>query len=181
MKRKILFLFLFFNAMLCTYPAGVGLRHVAGVKSVGVTAGTGWGNTFDIGFTQNYQVHRRWSVSVELDYERGRFKPDAEYQAFTLKPGVEAMVWQPCSWLYLHLYGHLVWGWDWWNDLRVYGSKDDGTAVGCDLGFNLEFYPINELSILLSARQNFKCAWLHQEKDLYFSPLFQLGLRYHIH
>ena len=180
MKQKFLFLILFSAITLCAHSSNVRLRHVAGIKSFGLTAGTGWGNTFDVGVTHNWYFHRRWSVSIEADYERGVFKPYAGFQSFAVRPGMEAMVWQPCSWLYLHLFGHAVWGWDWWSDRFDTSMADNGTSLGCDLGFNLDFYPISELSILLSARQGFKCAWLQTEKNTYFSPLFQLGIRYHI-
>lgn len=179
MKR----LFFLAWAALCVstaFAADFGLQHVKGINSIGVRAGTGWGNTFDVGLTYNYQFHRRWTVQVNADYERGLFKPYAGYQGFRLAPGAEAMVWQPCRFMYLHLNSHFIWGWDWWNNRLGEGISDNGTLVGCDLGFNLEFYALSELSFTLGAAQEFRYSWLSQENYHYFAPLFTVGIKYNI-
>ena len=182
MRKRICLLIGMAALALSVQAAGdFGLQHVKGINSLGLRAGTGWGNTFDVGMTYNYYFHRRWSLSVEADYEHDYFKPYALYNGFRIAPGAEAMVWQATSWLYLHLNAHLLWGWDWWeNRLEENAGKDNGTLLGCDLGFNLEFYAIPDLSFTLGAGQQFRHSWLKEEKYYYFTPLFQVGVRYNI-
>lgn len=158
--------------------------HVRGVHSVGVRGGTGWGNTFDVGVTYQYYFARRWSFFAAFDYERGAFNR-AGYQGFRLSPGAEFAVWQPTTWLYLHLTGNILGSYDLWDNDVVNGHYQGG-GIGLALGFNLEFYALPELSFTLAAQQGWQYEWLRERNTgeklgmNYFLPLFSLGIKYNI-
>ena len=182
-KMKILSLvLLLMSNVTIAVASGYGLQHVKNTHSIAAKAGTGWGQTCDVGFSYAYQFHHRWAVQTNIDYEFGSFKPYGGYRGFRFAPGAEAMVWQPCRFLYMHLSSHFIWGWDWWtNRLSEENSEgDSGTLVGCDLGFNLEFYAIPELSFTLGVAQEFRHSWLTTESYHYFTPLFTVGVKYNI-
>ena len=180
-EKKSLLMFVLLLLTNVAMASGYGLQHVKNTHSIGLRAGTGWGQTYDLGISYNYQFHHRWAVQACVDYERGSFKPYGGYQGFRFAPGAEAMVWQPCRFMYLHLGSHFIWGWDWWTNRLSEGKEgDNGTLVGCDLGFNLEFYAMPELSFTLGAEQQFRYSWLNAEKYAYFTPLFSVGVKYNI-
>lgn len=155
-----------------------GLTHVKGINSVGLRAGTGWGNTFDVGLSYQYYFHRRWSFITNVDYERGVFNKSG-FQAVTLTPGVEASVWHPISWLYIHLHANALVSYDMWEQKDMM-ENSNGVGVGVVAGFNLEFYTMPELSITVGAQQSWRYTWLPTGDNNYFSPLFSIGLRYNI-
>ena len=187
MKKRILTMF--GSLALMSVPNAAvagdfGLQHVKGIHTVGARAGTGWGNTFDAGLSYGYQLHRHWAIQVRADYEKGVFRPLSDYQGFRMAPGVEAMVWNPRTWFYLHLNAHLLWGWDWWS-CQIYNKipanrADNGTLLGCDAGFSLDFYPRPEWSLSVGVSQEFRHSWLQSDKYPYFAPCFYLGFYYHI-
>lgn len=177
MKIKRFYLICFALLACCPSFAG-GLQHVKGMSSVGVYGGTGWGNCFNVGATYNYLFHNRWSVSADLAYERGVFDRSG-FQGISLKPGVEAMVWHPATWFYLHLDGGAIVCYDMWKQKDTM-ENDNGVGVGAYLGFNLDFTVIPQLSIIVRAEQDWRYTWLKSGGYNYFSPLFGIGLKYNI-
>lgn len=160
-----------------------GLTHVKGINTVGVKAGTGWGDTFDVGLTYQYYFHRQWSFITAVDYERGMFDKSG-YQSVRLMPGVEYAVWQPSTWLYLHLTGNVIGSYDIWDNPAMQ-DRYSGFGTGLALGFNLEFYALPELSFTLGAQQGWEYTWLKDPAGNnlgynYFFPNFSIGIRYNI-
>jgi len=178
--------FLLISVLLLSLPLSVSakrlhlssLTHVPGVNSVGVRVGTGWFNGVTAGLTYNYYFHKRWSFLTGVDYEWGRFDR-SDLSSVTLRPGVEAAVWQPERWFFMHLTGGALGCYDMWTQ-RDLGTKNNGWGVGAWLGLNLEFYPAPYLSILIQAEQSWRYTWLEKGDYNYFSPFFGIGLRYNI-
>lgn len=168
-----------FVLLMCSFStAHAQLTHVKGVHAVGLRAGTGIGKTFDAGITYNYYWGKHWSVSALVDVETGRYEKSS-FTGLTLAPGVEAAVWHPTTWLYLHLNGHFNVGYDWWNN-KDSGQSVSGAQVGCDLGMNFEFYALPSLSFTISAQENFNYGFYDTGDYYYFRPLFMVGVRYNI-
>ncbi len=178
--RKLIFKHALAVFLLLAMPlsAAAQLRHVDGFNALGLKMGTGWGNSFTAGLSHNYYWGKRWSFDTELDFEVGGFGKSS-YFGLLLSPGVEAAVWQPLSWLYLHLESHLDIGLDRWYDTELI-LANNSFAVGCDLGFNVEMYVSSSVSLLLGARQYF--IWntnpVESNKSYYFKPLFFASARY---
>lgn len=154
------------------------LRHIEGFNAVGLKVGTGFGNTFTAGVSHNYYWGKHWSVDTNLDFETGHFGK-SRYFGLLLSPGIEASVWQPLSWMYIHLNGHLNVGYDRWYDNEL--SLSDGSfALGCDLGFNVEMYVSKSVSLLVGTREHFiwNATPVGSNKSYYFKPLFFAAARY---
>ncbi len=156
----------------------LSLIHVKNTHSIGLSAGTGWGDTFNIGFSYQYYFHRRWSVVGFFDYERGLFEKSG-FWCVNLMPGIEAALWQPTNWLYLHSNMAAIVGYDTWfnNDMQL---ATQGPAVGVALGVNLEFYALPQLSFTIGAQQGWKYSFLSTGNTNYFSPNFSASIRYNI-
>lgn len=179
MNVKKLLIFIGLTAIVASANAqGLGLRHVKGIHTVGVRGGTGWGDTFIVGISHQYYFHKQWSYVTHIDYERGMFNKSG-FNAVNLMPGVEGCVWNPTTWLYLHLTGNAILGWDFWQQKDMV-AKDNGFAVGVALGFNLEFYAMPELSFTIAAQQGWKYSFLKNGDYNYFCPLFSAGIKYNI-
>lgn len=163
---------------LISFHCNAQLRHIAGFNAVGIKVGTGLGDTFTAGLSHNYYWGKHWSVATDLDFEVGGFGA-TDYFGLLFSPGVEAAVWQPLSWMYLHLNGHLNVGYDRWS-IKELDCADGTLALGCDLGFNIEMYVSKQVSLAVGAREHF--IWnnnmLHGGKDYYFKPLFFVSMRY---
>lgn len=180
MKKTILILCMAALSMCCTMSAqGLRLTHVKGINSVGLRAGTGWGNTWDVGLSYNYYWGRHWSFVTNVDYESGKFGK-SNFSGICVAPGVEASVWHPTTWMYLHLTGAANVGYDWWYNTDMQQATN-GFSLGAALGFNLEFYAMRELSFIVAAQQSWRYSWLNETNTNYFSPLFSVGIRYNIH
>lgn len=177
MKSKIILLSLLF-ATACPSFAQNQLTHAAGIHSVQLHGGCSVGHTWDLGVDYQYRFHQSWAFVLPLDYEKGTYKK-SQFSAVNASPGVEASVWQICSWLYLNLHAQMVLGLDhWYNpDMQL---TDQGFALGASLGGNLEFFAMPELSFTLSAAQTWKYTWFSLGGEQYFVPLFTLGIKYNI-
>lgn len=156
----------------------LNLLHIKDTHAVGVRAGTGLGDTFNVGLSYQYYFHRRWSVIANVDYEKGFFDKSG-FWCVHVMPGVEAALWQPTNWLYLHATAKAIAGYDHWENADMQLSSQ-GMAVGACLGVNLEFYALPQLSFALSAEQRWKYSFLSDQNIHYFSPLFSAGIRYNI-
>ena len=186
--NSILFLmmkkFIFSCALLalCLAPtwavSPLNLLHIKGTHAVGVRAGTGWGDTFDIGLSYQYYFHRRWSVVGFIDYERGIFDKSG-FWCVNFTPGIEAALWQPTNWLYIHATANALLGYDKWENTEL-KKNSEGVGIGLALGVNMEFYALPQLSFTLAAQQGWKYSFLSTENTQYFSPLFTAGVRYNI-
>ncbi len=167
---------------LCAPPtwaaSKLSLLHIKNTHAIGLTAGTGWGDTFHVGGTYHYYFHRRWSVVGFLDYERGFFEKSG-FQCINFMPGIEAAIWQPANWLYIHAMGAAIIGWDNWQNTDMMLSRQ-GPCVGLALGLNFEFYALPQLSFTLGAGQSWKYCFLSGGDTNYFSPKFSAGIRYNI-
>lgn len=153
------------------------LSHIKGVHDIGVRAGTGLGQTFDIGVLYQYHFSRRWSFVTNVDFEKGKFQ-NAGYWGVRAAPGAACSVWHPTSWFYLHLLGDINLGYDSWNNPDT-KSKSNGFTMGLDLGINFEFYALSELSFVLQAQQGWNWGFYSSGYN-YFHPLFSLGVKYNI-
>lgn len=178
MQKRNLFWLLLFIVMSFSVYGKTNLTHIQGINSIGLRAGTGFGNSWDVGLSYNYYWAKYWSFSTNIDFEKGKFEK-SDFMGLSLSTGVEAAVWQPLTWMYLHLYGHAIIGWDWWNNSDM-SINSNGVTVGCDLGLNLEMYVIPELSFVLSAQENFNYGFYYTGHYYYFRPLFSTGMRFHI-
>lgn len=156
----------------------LSLLHIKDTHTVGLRAGTGWGDTFDVGLSYHYYFHRRWSVVGAFDYEKGFFEKSG-FWCVNFMPGIEGAIWQPTRWLYLHGTANALVGYDHWEnkDLNKYSH---GASVGLALGINLEFYALPQLSFTLAAQQGWKYSFLNTGYTHYFCPLFTAGVRYNI-
>jgi hypothetical protein len=167
---------------LCIAPlwavSPLNLLHIKGTHAVGFRTGTGWGDTFDVGLSYHYYFHRRWSVMGNIDYEKGFFDKSG-FWCVNFMPGIEAALWQPTRWLYLHGTANAIVGYDRWDNPDMQKSSD-GASLGVALGFNLEFYALPQLSFTLAAQQGWKYSFLNTKDTHYFCPLFTVGLRYNI-
>lgn len=167
---------------LCIAPtwalSPLNLLHIKDTHAVGIRAGTGLGDTFNVGLSYQYYFHRRWSVIAHVDYEKGFFDKSG-FWCVNVMPGVEAALWQPTRWLYLHANAQAIAGYDCWNNADMQISSQ-GIAVGACLGINLEFYALPQLSFTLAAQQGWKYSFLDSGDTHYFCPLFSAGVRYNI-
>lgn len=154
------------------------LTHIKGIHAIGVRGGTGLGDTFDVGVMYQYHFSRRWSFITSVDFEKGVFK-NAGYWSIRALPGVECSVWHPASWFYLHLIGDVNLGYDNWENADI-ERKASGFALGLDLGFNLEFYAVPQLSFVLQAQQGWNWGFYNTGGYNYFHPLFSVGIKYNI-
>ena len=180
MKKRILILSLMLLGISVAYAADLRLIHVKGIHSVGARVGTGLFNTWDIGVNYNYCLHRRWVLNAGVDYEQGKFGQSL-FRGITISPGAEFAVWQPCSWLFLNLTANMNLAWDEWEHKEL-SIVEDAFSVGGAVGFNLEAYVSQNISILLSAEQNmmYRCDTSTLNGEFYCRPLFSLGVRAHI-
>ncbi len=180
MKKKILILSLMMLGISIATASDLRLIHVKGIHSVGARVGTSLFNTFDVGLNYNYCFHRRWVFNTGVDYEQGLFGQSI-YRGITFSPGMECAVWQPCNWLFLNLTTNVNLAWDEW-EYKTLTNVEDAFSVGGSVGFNLEAYVSQQISILLSASQNFmyRCEIPTLNGEFYCRPLFSLGIRAHI-
>lgn len=180
MRKKLITSWLLLT--LCVAPlwavSPLNLLHIKDTHSVGLRAGTGWGDTFNAGLSYQYYFHQRWSVVANIDYEKGFFDKSG-FWCVNLMPGVEAALWQPARWLYLHATGNAIVSYDRWDNADM-GINSQGIAVGVALGINLEFYALPQLSFTLAAQQGWKYSFLDTGHSHYFCPLFSAGIRYNI-
>ena len=182
LRKRILLMLLFLCGIMTAEaenPAWYNLSHVKGIHAVGLNGGTGWGNTFQVDVFHQYYFHRKWAYITHLQYERGFFNLSG-FNAINLMPSIEASVWNPTTWCHLHLTADVILGWDFWNNSTI-KSNANGFALGANLGFNFEFLPIPECSILVGAKQGWKYSWLSDKSDYnYFVPQFFVGVKYNI-
>ena len=179
MRRFITaFILLAGTACSLTVYAASPLTHIKGVHAVGLRGGTGLGDTFDVGVMYQYHFSRRWSVLASVDFEKGVFK-NAGYWSVRALPGVECAVWHPVSWFYLHLSGDVNIGYDSWENIDI-GRTASGFSLGLDLGFNMEFYAVPQLSFVLQAQQGWNWGFYDTGGYNYFHPLFSVGIKYNI-
>lgn len=180
MRKKLITSWLLLT--LCVAPlwavSPLNLLHIKDTHSVGLRAGTGWGDTFNAGLSYQYYFHQRWSVVANIDYEKGFFDKSG-FWCVNLMPGVEAALWQPARWLYLHATGNAIVSYDRWDNADM-GINSQGIAVGVALGINFEFYALPQLSFTLAAQQGWKYSFLDTGHSHYFCPLFSAGVRYNI-
>lgn len=156
----------------------LSLLHVKNTHTIGLSAGTGLGDTFHVGFSYQYYFHRRWSVVGFLDYERGVFEKSG-FWSTNFMPGIEAAIWQPANWLYIHATAAAIVGLDHWQNQDM-ALSSQGPSVGLGIGLNFEFYALPQLSFTLAARQDWKYSFLSTGGTNYFSPKFSAGIRYNI-
>lgn len=180
MKRGILILGLLMLGISAISAADLRLIHVKGIHSIGARVGTALFNTWNVGVNYNYCMHRRWVFNTGVDYEQGKFGQSL-YRGITLSPGAEFVVWQPCSWLFINLTSNVNLAWDEWEHKEL-SSREDAFAVGGSVGFNLEAYVSQHISLLLQAQQNlmYRCETPTLSGEFYCRPLFSLGVRAHI-
>ncbi|MCQ2351556.1 MAG: conjugal transfer protein TraO [Paludibacteraceae bacterium] len=179
MKKRLLILFISVAAIMPGQMfAASPLSHIKGMHTIGVRAGTGLGNTFDVGILYQYHFARRWSFATNIDYEQGAFEK-SKYFGVKVAPGVLCSVWHPTSWFYLHLLGDVNLGYDNWKNPDI-NSQSDGFTMGLDLGLNLEFFAIPELSFVLQAQEGWNWGFYNKGGYNYFHPLFSLGIKYNI-
>lgn len=179
MKKRLFLLFVMLGSLgVVNALAESPLSHIKGMHAIGFRAGTGLGQTFDVGLHYQYHFSRRWSYTTDVDFEKGRFEK-ADFWGVKVYPGVECSVWHPASWFYLHLLGDINLGYDNWtnNDIQKLSS---GFTLGVDLGVNFEFYAIPELSFVLQAQQGWNWGFYNTGGYNYFHPLFSLGIKYNI-
>lgn len=180
MKKRILILSLLLLGISVANAADLRLIHVKGIHSVGARVGTALFNTWDIGVNYNYCFHRRWVFNAGIDYEQGKFG-QSFFRGITLSPGAECAVWQPCNWLFLNLTANINLAWDEWEHKEL-SNVEDAFSVGGSVGFNLEAYVSQNISILFGAGQNmmYRCETPTLNGEFYCRPLFSLGVRAHI-
>lgn len=179
--RKVLFYSVLATIMVsCVSPAYAEspISHIKGMNAIGFRAGTGLGQTFDVGVLYQYHFSKRWSFLVNVDFEKGKFK-NADFWGIKVYPGVECSVWHPVSWFYLHLLGDMNLGYDDWRN-RDIDKTTSGFVLGLDLGMNFEFYAIPQLSFVLQAQQGWDWGFYKSGGYNYFHPLFSLGIKYNI-
>lgn len=179
MKKKFLFCSLVLLQVLFSVAyAESSLSHIKGMHAIGVRAGTGLGQTFDVGLHYQYHFSKRWSVMADVDFEKGKFE-NAGYWGVKVYPGVECSVWHPASWFYLHLLGDINLGYDDWENKEI-NQRSSGFTMGLDLGLNFEFYAVPELSFVLQAQEGWNWGFYDTGGYNYFHPLFSLGIKYNI-
>jgi hypothetical protein len=180
MKKGILILSLLMLGISAMSAADLRLIHVKGIHSIGARVGTAIFKTWDVGVNYNYCFHRRWLFNAGVDYEQGLFGQSL-FRGVTVSPGAECAVWQPCNWLFLNLTSNVNLAWDEWEHKEL-SSVEDAFSVGGSVGFNLEAYVSQQISVILSAAQNFmyRCETPTLSGEFYFRPLLSLGVRAHI-
>lgn len=180
MRKKLFTSWLLLS--LCIAPlwavSPLNLLHIKGTHTVGFRTGTGWGDTFDIGLSYQYYFHRRWSVVGLFEFEKGFFDKSG-FWGINVAPGIEAALWQPTQWLYLHGTANMLVGYDRWENKDLV-TNSQGATIGIALGVNAEFYALPQLSFTLAAQQGWKYSFLSTGNTNYFCPLFTAGVRYNI-
>ncbi|MCQ2369280.1 MAG: conjugal transfer protein TraO [Paludibacteraceae bacterium] len=178
MKRILIYLLMAVLLGSCVSPAYAesSISHIKGMNAIGFRAGTGLGQTFDVGILYQYHFSKRWSFLANVDFEKGKFQ-NADFWGIKVYPGVECSVWHPASWFYLHLIGDINMGYDNWENKDI-DKKTSGFVLGLDLGVNFEFYAIPQLSFVLQAQQGWDWGFYNTGGYNYFHPLFSLGIKY---
>lgn len=175
-KRFFLIIALSISAVFSIFAQEIENIGTTSSHSIGVRGGTGWGNSFVAGLSYQYHFNDKLSYITYLDYENGKFNK-SRFHSINIKPAVEYTVWRPKDWFALNLGGGLILAYDIWNN---YYGGDKGIAIGAELGLNLEFYAIPELSFTLGAQQGWKYSFLQNGDYNYFCPLFSAGIKYNI-
>lgn len=168
MKRIVLALLL----ALVGSVASAQLIHSKGQMGLGVRGGGAY-NGWNVGMMYDYHFNNDVALLVELDQERAEFEFSHFTNTILLGVGASFKVWNPKTWLYMHLSASGNVGYDIW-DCKVMDWTHENVVFGVSGGLDFEIIPFNHVSFVVKARQ-----WLlFGDGDSYAKPDYSLGVKF---
>lgn len=156
------------------------LSHVKGCQSIGLRAGKGTKNLYDVGMTYAYCFNNKLSLLIEVDHERWEKRPNAvtkQTTVISVSPGIEHNILNPTKWFYWHWGLGAVLGYDKWTTVTLNNKEDKAFCYGAQVGTGVEFIPWTKCSFVVKGQQYV----LFSSVMNYLKPNLSIAARFNFH